>query len=245
MCLICIHNVTYIMEKKNTLSVSNLPQFDANPFIEKAIISIEEKTVKRKQYFGGSKGVENIVSNVASGEVIGHTNFVRYVELDEEKFAKIYLSQFTAFWDLTKTAIRVFGYVINNLIPNKDVVYIDIQEVMQVTKYKEEKSVYKGLAELVNAGMIARSKNHMKYFINPMIFFNGDRVTYATTYIKKKKAAQKTPDPSQLSMFNSGLDPNSIADFFRTQANRTEALVMASISLMIGFSISCFHQVLF
>ena len=232
------------MKKKNTPSVSSLPQFDENPFIEEALANIEEKTTTRRQYVRGSRGVDNIVSN-SEGEVVGHTRFVRYVEVDEEKFAKIYLSEFTAFWELSKTAIRVFTYVLQELLPNKDVVYIEVQGVMKLTGYKEEKSVYKGIAELVDAGIIARSKNHVKYFINPLIFFNGNRVTYATTYIKKKELSKKKADPNQLSMkFNSGVDPGSLINYLQAEENRDDNFALTSIALLLSFSLSCLNHAL-
>ena len=189
------------MSEKSTLSVSKLPQFEENPFVESALKEIQENTVKKVQYINGSRSAENVVVN-QDGEIIAQSRFVRYIEVDEEKFAKIYLSQFGAFWDLSKTAIKVLGYVLNNLIPNKDIVYIDIQDAMKYTGYREEKSLYKGIAELVNADIIARSTSYIKYFINPLIFFNGDRVTFATTYVKKRRSKKEETNKSQLALFS-------------------------------------------
>jgi hypothetical protein len=192
--------------KKNTLSVSKLPQFEENPFIETALKQIDENTVKKTQFVNGNRGVENLVIN-QDGEVIAHARFVRFIEVDEERFAKLYLSQFEAFWELSKTAIRVFGYIANNLIPNKDVVYIDMPDILKYTNYKEEKSIYKGIAELVNAGIMARSTSYIKYFINPLVFFNGDRVTFATTYVRQKRTKKAIVNPNQLELPISKTNP--------------------------------------
>jgi hypothetical protein len=201
---------------KNTLSVSKLPQFEENPFVEVAIQQIDDNTVKKTQFINGNKGVENLVIN-QDGEVIAQSKFVRFIEVDEERFAKLYLSQFETFWELSKTAIRVFGYIVNNLIPNKDVVYIDMQDILKYTNYKEEKSIYKGIAELVNAGIIARSTSFIKYFINPMVFFNGDRITFATTYIRQKQLTKgkkkKYNDPNQLNLLDIGKHIGNISSF--------------------------------
>lgn len=229
------------MSDKNTLSVSKLPQFEENPFLENALKNIETNTVRKTQFVNGSKGVENIVSN-QDGEVVGHTRFVRYIELDEDKFAKVYLSQFGVFWELSKTAIRVFGYILTNLIPNKDIVYIDIQDALKYTGYREEKSLYKGIAELVNAGIIARSTSYIKYFINPMIFFNGDRVTYATTYIKRRNATKRVSEnPNQLGLFNSGINPKSVIDFLKDPLNQVAA---PAIGFLLGGSMFAIKQLL-
>jgi hypothetical protein len=57
-----------------------------------------------------------------------------------------------------------------------------------------------GLAVLVECGIIARSDSHFKYFINPLVVFNGDRVTFAKTYVRKKKDRDKA-DRTQLDLF--------------------------------------------
>lgn len=43
-----------------------------------------------------------------------------------------------------------------------------------------------GLAELLEAGILARSQEPSLYFINPTIMFNGNRLTFAKSYVKKK-----------------------------------------------------------
>lgn len=185
-------------ETQKITKISNAPVFEENPFIEKAIEQIEENTSTKKRFLRGSKGVESMSIVDSGGTVRGFQAFMQFVEVDEDKFAKLYISQFAAFWELDKAAIRVFGYILNNLVPNKDIVYVDIDEALKYTGYNAKKTIFAGLATLVSLGVIARSTNHMKYFINPLMFFNGDRVTFAKTYIKKRKG--KIEDKNQLSI---------------------------------------------
>lgn len=180
------------------IKVSTAPIFDENPFVERAIERIQENTVTKKRFLKGAKGVESIIVDGSNGEIKGHSAFVHLIEVDEDRFAKLYLSQFGAFWELDKASIRVFGYILSNLLPHKDIVYIDIEEAMKHTQYNSKKTIFTGLGKLISLGIIARSSNHMKYFINPMMFFNGDRVTFARTYVKKKK--DKIDDPAQLKL---------------------------------------------
>lgn len=173
------------------LSVKKAPIFDENPFMEASISKIEQNTIQKKRFMQGSKGAEqNMIVN-ANGEITGHSAFLQYVEVDEERFTKLYLSQFSSFWELTKPAIRVFGYVMENLLPKKDFIYFDMDEAIKYTKYSDTKMLYIGLAKLIELGILARSNNHMKYFINPLMFFNGDRVTFAKTFVKKKKKSNE------------------------------------------------------
>ena len=159
--------------------------FTENPFIE---IMLESVTpVKKVQWMKptNDKEVQLIVSQ--SGELQGHSAFLRYIEVDEDKFAKVYLSQFASLFDLPKTSIRVFGYIITTVKPNQDQFIFDMDECKKYTEYKTDKSVLEGLVGLIENGIIARSNKHYKYFINPLVVFNGNRVTFAKTYVKKRK----------------------------------------------------------
>lgn len=175
------------------------PEFDENPFIEKAIENIN--TVRKTQIVRTTdkNEIQMIVSQ--SGEVEGHTAFVRYIEVDEEKFAKVYLSQFSSFWELGKPSIRVFGYILRQLKPNSDRFYFDMDECKMQTGYKTDKSVLDGLVNLIDCGIIARSNKHYVYFINPLVVFNGNRITFAKTYVRKKKGI----DENQLELFDKEL----------------------------------------
>jgi predicted transcriptional regulator of viral defense system len=72
------------------------------------------------------------------------------------------------------------------IIPNRDVFYIDYEEAKQITGYSADNIIRTGLSSLVEQGIIARSRNPYKYYINPLVVFNGDRITFAETYIKRK-----------------------------------------------------------
>lgn len=168
--------------------------FEENPFVESSI----EKIVisKKAQIIQSSNREINMVISDGDGVVQGYSAFMKFIEVDEEKFAKVYLSQFENFWELSKSAIRVFGYIINNLKPNQDVFYMKMDKCLSYTKYSQVNSIISGLSDLIDKGIIAKSKYENEYFINPLIVFNGSRVTFAKTYIKKQKENR-----TQLTMF--------------------------------------------
>ena len=70
---------------------------------------------------------------------------------------------------------------------------------MEYTEYKNKKQVFEGLADLLSNGIIARGKHHNQYFINPMIIFNGNRITFAKTYVRKQM--KKIAADHQLELF--------------------------------------------
>lgn len=180
------------------LPIKERPKFESNPFMEKAIKEIS--TVKKTQVLrtGNKNEIQMIVNN--EGDVEGYSAFMRYIEVDEEKFAKVYLAQFENFWELSKPAIRVFGYIINSLKPNQDSFIFRMDKALIYTKYTHSNSVISGISDLIDKGLIARSNYEFEFFINPLIVFNGSRVTFAKTYVKKSK--EKTVDKTQLGLFN-------------------------------------------
>jgi hypothetical protein len=178
------------------------PAYENNPFVEEALVGIQKQTVKRTRVIrpdaGLSKQVEQIIVN-ADGEATGYGAFMQYIEVDEEQFAKVYLSQFAAFWDLSKPAIRVFGYILSALKPGQDRLIFRMDKALTYTNYSHRSHVLTGLANLVECGIIARTPYEYEYFINPLVFFNGNRVTFAKTYVKKRK---ELSDKNQLALFD-------------------------------------------
>jgi hypothetical protein len=169
-----------------------------NPFLKEAVQQIQSGIVKKyKNTSGTSRGA--ILQAVNSeGELVGHTSFIRQIEVDEQQFTKIYLSQFSAFFELNSQSIKVFGYIMTKLMPKQDFFIFDLEECLEYTGYKSGQSVYNGLSGLIGSSIIARGKKDYLYFINPMVFFNGDRVTFAKTYVKKQKG--KVIDPMQTNL---------------------------------------------
>ena len=186
----------------NKTNVTDFPINRVNPFMEQAI-EVVQKNVVKKYKNATNTGEKAILQAVDpnSGEVLGVTSFVRQVEVDEEQFVKIYLTNFKSFFDLSTSAIRVFGYLIQNLVAGKDLVLFGLEAAKNYTKYTAKSTIYIGLTELLQAGIIARGWSESVYFINPMCLFNGNRLTYVKTYVKKKKK-QAQEDPNQLSFMN-------------------------------------------
>lgn len=95
---------THLKENKSlpyeVQKITEHPAYENNPFVEEALKGIQKQTVRRTRVIrpdeGLSKQVQQIVVN-ADGEATGYGAFMQYIEVDEEQFAKVYLSQFAAF----------------------------------------------------------------------------------------------------------------------------------------------------
>jgi hypothetical protein len=192
---------------KKELSVNNFDKNRENPFLKEAVEQIQNNIVKKYKNTSGTSRNAILQAVNSEGEIMGHTSFIQQIEVDEEQFTKIYLSQFSAFFDLKNQGIKVFGYVMTKLNPKQDLFNFFMDECMEYTGYKSEKSVYIGLASLLENKIIARGSHDILYFINPMIVFNGDRVTFAKTYVKKQKV--KIGNPNQVDLFDAILEVES------------------------------------
>lgn len=183
-----------------------------NPFLKEAVEQIQQNIVKKYKNTGGSSKSAILQAVNSDGELVGHTSFIQQIEVDEQQFTKFYLSQFSSFWNLKSQAIKVFGYVMTKLIPKQDMFIFLMDECLEYTKYKGESSIFIGLGSLVEHKIIARGPSDSLYFINPMVAFNGNRVTFAKTYIKKQKVKVKKIDPNQTSLLEQIDDFNKLKD---------------------------------
>ncbi len=155
-----------------------------NPFAEQALVHIGNAVVSRKT-MGANKDEGAILKAIdGNGQILGNTVFMRNKSVDEEQFAKFFFAGFKAFYDLKPSSIKVFGYILKQLRPNSDEFVLLVDECAAAINYSSS-TVYQALGELGRANIIARGKAECLFYINPMVVFNGDRVTFATTYINK------------------------------------------------------------
>lgn len=184
----------------NTMKkLSEFSKNTENPFLNNAL-EVINKNIVQKTRMSKNTDERAILKAVdeSTGEILGHTAFIRQIEVDEQQFTKFYLSGFQAFYDLKPSSMKVFGFILKQLKPNQDKFDFSIDDCMSDTSYKKQ-SVYRALTELLNNEIIARGRFDYQYYINPLIVFNGNRVTFAKTYVKKQKAT-KIEDKNQLKL---------------------------------------------
>lgn len=191
------------------MKYSDFSKNEENPFLKNAIEQINKNVVKKyKSSTGTSRAAILHAVNPDTGELLGHTSFIRQIEVDEQQFAKFYLSNFKAFFNLSERSIRVFGYILTKLTVNSDMFIFLFDECMKYTQYKSKKAIYSGLTELIQAEIIAKGKTDILFFINPLVLFNGNRITFAKTYVKRQteqtnnKKIRSDKDQLSLDLFN-------------------------------------------
>jgi hypothetical protein len=209
--------------------ITDHEEHDSNPFLEKFLQ--EAPPIKKRLQFVGNNAraaIAHQVVNPNTNEVDAEAVFMKYVKVDEEKFTKLYLSRFSDFWDLSKAAIRVFGYCMHILKPHSDKILFDMEDCLEYTKYKQRNAVNSGLSDLIEKGVLARSKKSYLLYINPLIFFNGDRIYFAECYVRDRKKSQQI-DERQLDLFkhygiSRGLLQNE-KEYLENQMNEADKVV--------------------
>lgn len=157
-------------ENKIEKGVTAFPVHNENPYLKELVVPKGNKTL----VVGGGKDWAFVEQQ--TGEVKGVYLATR-TRVDKEEFVKLYRSHITSLFNLSPSGIKVFGYVMSALRISEDRVVFNVADCQKFTGYKSRKPVYIGLSELLDNNFIARTENTYMYFINPSIFFNGNRFT--------------------------------------------------------------------
>lgn len=167
------------IEPEKVSSIREFPKNTDNPFLDELVIQKKNTVV--------GIGKKRIMIDEDTGEVSDESSrLVISKKVDKDSFIKIYKAKLQILFDLTPEALKVLSYFMNKTPIGKDLIMFDVEECMEFLGYKSNKSVFNGLLGLLNAKFIARANTSSLYFINPAIFFNGDRLTIVEHYEKKK-----------------------------------------------------------
>lgn len=164
-----------------------------NPFCFETELKIET----RKKNLTVSRGTE-LIEKKDTGKSY-FANIVHTQEVDKEEFIKLYTSQIKAYFDLTKTAYKVF-FIFLRIYQDaigKDHFYLSCKKAMSLAEKIDhfalsESIFYRGVKELIEKRIIAKINEKNWYFINPAIVFNGDRARFVSEIIKKERSNGRT-----------------------------------------------------
>ncbi|MFC5534812.1 RepA protein, partial [Rhodocytophaga aerolata] len=99
---------------------------------------------------------------------------------------------------LSKPAQKVCAYVMS-ITEFNDRIIFELDDCKKFTGYTSNEAVYKGLTELLDNEMIARASASNLFFINPQVFYKGDRIVLLTEY--RKRSFKKMSNPNQADLF--------------------------------------------
>jgi hypothetical protein len=159
-------------------TITSYPKHTKNPFMEEILcIKTKNKTVKV------SKNPIDVYDE-DTGQ-LHQADFISVQErVDKEQFVKLLGAGVQLMVDLSPKALKVFIYCLKSLQQNSDQIYFDIDECKKMSGYRNHRSVYDGLVELIEKKVMAKANRVNIYFINPQYAFNGNRLVLIRDYIK-------------------------------------------------------------
>jgi len=178
-----------------------------NPLVQPQQITLRKATVRA----GRS---DNLV-NQQTGEIEAVSTIYRVVEKDDAEFVKVFAAGVAASYDLTKTAQRVFTAVLRvyeetpmrgGYVDFLDLYWFDGGLCGQDINMSE-KTFQRGIKELLAKSFLA-PRLHNSYWVNPSLFFKGDRVRFIREFVRKTKET----DTRQQDMLNDKTDQDGITN---------------------------------
>lgn len=176
----------------------NLRNLKFSPTVN-PLINPQEIVVKRRRV---TTGVKRDLVDASTGEVTHAAAIHTIEEKDDAEFVKVFAAGVQAIYELTKTGHRVFQAILEVYQAEpmsggfSDSVYLAWFDKGLAGRDlgMSEKTYQRGLKELLAKGFLApRSEN--LFWINPSLFFKGDRVAFIREYRRKSvsgDAAERT-----------------------------------------------------
>lgn len=160
-----------------------------NPFLKGAEIRTKYKTVR-------TKAARRDLMDPETGEIVGASIIHTIEERDEEHFVKVFAEGVRAAFDLTKTGARVFQAVLMEYQKAKmtggfsdsvNLIWFD-DGLNGNSLDMSDRTFHNGLKELIEKGFL-KPKLPNQFWVNPALFFKGDRVAFMREYRIKGSSA--------------------------------------------------------
>lgn len=157
-----------------------------NPFLVGSEITTRRKRITVK----GGKAIVDV--ETGQREEVAEVVMVR--EVDDAQFVKLFTQNLKAFFDLTPIAMKLLQVVLHQLqqTPNRDQILLNLllaEQYWQTTQQPSlsRSSFHRAVREMLEKQFLAESVMSGLYYINPNLFFNGDRVRFVTE-IKRRRS---------------------------------------------------------
>lgn len=183
-------------------------KYKENPFVESGVFRVPTKT---RTEMLETVGPLAVVSQ--DGEMLQAAEIRRRKVVDNDRFVKLFVAHLDAFFDLKPGTMKLMTALLDELSKtryiNGDTIYLNYGKVVEYFERRGVKPPAKGtffnaMAEMCEKGFVAPSVDTNLWFINPAIFFNGDRVRFVTEIQRKRmtKAEQLEDRGQQRLMLN-------------------------------------------
>ena len=169
----------------------SFPTYSTNPFMQST--TVKTRSSRTTVAPGGT------IIDMSTGEHLGTTEIAQVKQVDNAAFVKVFVSEIRAFFELNQAAYRLLQIVfaLTQKHIGLDRVYMNPETLPSDLPTISKTVFYRALSELLEKKFLARVENESHwYFINPSLFFNGDRVRFVREYRRVKA----TPNDQQLGL---------------------------------------------
>lgn len=176
----------------------NLKKLEYSPYVN-PLLKPTEIEVKSKRKVSA---IANDLVDTKTGEVHKMSGIITVEEVDEAHFVKVFASGVSASYNLSKTAFRVFQEILiqyqkmkmsGGYVEDVSLFWFD-DKLDGRALDMSEKTFQRGLKELLQKGFLS-PKQPSVYWVNPALFFRGDRVRFIREY--RRKSSEKTVEDSE------------------------------------------------
>lgn len=186
--------------------------YSANPFLDASTI-----TTRRKRTVMVKGGKAIVDKETGQAEDMAEVVMVR--EVDDQQFVKIFTQNLKVFFDLTPGAMKLLQVVLHQVqqTPNSDRIMLNLAVVEEYFTQSHQEAIsrasfHRAVHELLDKKFIAESVLIGLYFINPHLFFNGDRVRFVQEFRRKRANADHARLTDQMRRHGSGNGEFTIHD---------------------------------
>lgn len=166
-------------EKQDKLNKKDSPRYQANPFMGEVHIKRGSKKL--------TVGRAGSLVNTDTGEV-NATEISMIKQVDRTEFVKLFAEGVKRFFELSPSGAKLLAYVLKVVqeYPGTDRISLHFMDYME--RFPGDQSgmkkttFYRGFTELLAKGFLAQSVVPNLYYINPKLFFNGDRAKFVLDY---------------------------------------------------------------
>lgn len=176
------------------IGLRDYPFNEINPFLDTLVVNSKNRIISK------GRNADKAIINTTTGEFADETLFIALQkEVDKEHFVKIFQSQLKIIFDLSAKTLKVLSYLMS-VATFDDQILFKVNDCLKYTGYTSRNTVTQAIAELLEKEIIARGYAPHLFYINPTVFYKGDRIVLLTEYRKVKK--KTIEDPNQGNLFN-------------------------------------------
>lgn len=158
--------------------------YNKTGFLKNPLLVVAEIPVKNNW---ATVATDKMLADVSTGEIERVTTVATKKIVDSERFSKLYTDGVSLAFELSKRSQQVFKMILEIQGKNEDFVYLSFMEAQQKGLDFSDKTFKRAMDELIEKRFLAHANTANKFWTNPHLFHNGDRVRFLTEYVKSNR----------------------------------------------------------